>query len=119
GCAPQPGRPRRPEWTHGPAAWQPCLLLHFIVTQSLRRAELAVARVAEARHDVTDVVEALVHRGHVDRHVRGGLAEPLDAPGGGDEPEIFDALTAQKLQDVHPRAGGSTGGLSRIGNTTQ
>src|SRR5215467_12634161 len=65
----------------------------------LARAELSIAGVAQARDDVADVVQALVHRGHVDSDVGMRAAQTLDPFWRGDQTDVLDALAAPTLED--------------------
>src|SRR3990167_4551767 len=67
------------------------------------RPENAVARVAQARHDVTVLVQAAVHRRGVDRHVRVVVVEGLDALGAGHEADKTDRTRGGLLEPVHRR----------------
>src|SRR5207302_2763652 len=84
------------------------------VTLPLRRAELSITGVAQPRHDVANVVEPLVNRGDVDRHVGMTSAQPLDAFWRGEQPDVLDAFDAPALQDVDARLGGPAGGQHRV-----
>ena len=58
------------------------------------RPKLPVARIAQARHDVAQLVQPLVQRRQVDRHIRVGGRERRDTLGRGDQAQKFDLLGA-------------------------
>src|SRR5450759_5310521 len=79
----------------------------------LSQSVQAIARIAEARHDVADLVEALVdgcddeRAGHV--HLREKLAHALDALGGRNEADARDVVGAavdEELDRTGQRAAG-------------
>src|SRR5438876_1045405 len=76
---------------------------------ALAGPELPVPGVAKTRDDVALVVEALVERGDVDRHVGVALGQRLHALGRGDDPDVLDPLRAPALEDVDRRRRGAAG----------
>ncbi len=69
------------------------------------RAKLTVAGIAEARHDVANLVEPFVYGRHVDGHVRMSAGQTSDAFRRRNEPDKLDALGAPALQHVDRRCG--------------
>src|SRR5207248_8055589 len=55
---------------------------------SRRRGKLAITGVAQAGHDITLLIQVTVQRGQVDRHLRMGLAQGVDALRSGDERQV-------------------------------
>lgn len=63
--------------------------------------KLAVAGVTQAGNNVAYLVEVIIHRGQVDRHVGMGTLHGGDAFRSADQPDEFDAFDAPILQNVH------------------
>src|SRR5258708_36066495 len=89
-----------PAFQFSAAAHGGCNTLNPSVTLSLRGAELSITGVAQPRHDVANVVEPLVNRGDVDRHVGMSLAQPLDSFPRGEQPDVLDTFDSPARQDV-------------------
>ena len=83
-------------------------------TRPYRVPYIAVAGVAEARHDVAVVVEVLVDRGGPDRHVGMRAVQPRDALGRGEQADEADVLGAALLQPVDGGDGGVGGRQHRV-----
>jgi hypothetical protein len=82
------------------------------------RSELAVARVAQAGHDVADVVQALIYRGQVNCNVCMGFVESLDSLGRSDDADIFDPLGTPLLEHIRGRHRCAASGQHWVQNQT-
>ena len=94
--------------------------VHAVITISVTSlsvsagAELAVAGVAQAGHDVAALVQVRVDGGHVDVHIGMRRRQGRDPFGRGDDADELDPRGAPALEDVDRRHGRAAGGQHRV-----
>src|SRR5450755_583743 len=75
----------------------------------LECAELAVSGVAQARHDIAQIVQALVERRDIDIDIRMSLHQVLQAERRGDNADVRETRNAAPLENVDGVDRGATG----------